>query len=192
MSIQAWNDAADHFVAARSPTIGVATVRNWASSLVAGGDVLDLGCGHGEPLAVALHAEGYRVHGVEGSARLAAKFSERLPDCPILCEPVETSGLFGRTFDGVLAVGLMFLLPPSMQQALIRKVAASLAPHGRFLFTSPSQAVRWFDNLTGLESVSLGRDVYQRVLMDSGLRVAGEYTDEGENHYYDCIRALPG
>lgn len=42
--------------------------------------------------------------------------------------------------------------------------------------------------LTDRQSVSLGRTVYVNTLEEQGLRLVGEYTDEGENHYYDFQR----
>ncbi len=107
------------------------------------------------------------------------------------CEPAEESGFFGRTYDGVVAVGLLFLLPPEAQQALIRRVGAALKPGGRFLFTAPVQAAVWADATTGRPSVSLGDDACRRTLTEAGLDVAGEHVDEGGNHYYDAVRATP-
>jgi len=69
--------------------------------------------------------------------------------------------LFGRTFDGVMAWGLIFLLEPGAQVKLIHKVAAALKPGGRFLFTSPQRVCKWADCITGHTSISLGSDGYR-------------------------------
>jgi hypothetical protein len=74
----------------------------------------------------------------------------------------EESSFFGRTYDGVVAVGLLFLLEEDVQRALINKVAAVTKPGGRFLFTAPLQKVAWRDLTTGRESVSLGDEEYRR------------------------------
>src|SRR5688572_23754660 len=42
-----YEERAEQLRAGRSPVIGVATVRTWASGLATGAAVLDLGCGHG-------------------------------------------------------------------------------------------------------------------------------------------------
>jgi hypothetical protein len=60
-------------------------------------------------------------------------------------------GYFGRQFDGVIAIGLMFLLPPAAQTQLLQRIPGALKP-------------------------------------GAGLSLMGEYTDEGENHYYDFLR----
>lgn len=166
--------------------IGAETVRRWARSLPRGGAVLDLGCGSGAPIAVALSDEGLLVHGVDASPSLTAAFRRRLPQAQVACEAVEGSRLFGRTFDGVIAVGLLFLLPADAQRGLIHKVAAALRPGGSFLFTAPAQVCAWADVLTGQASRSLGAEGYQATLAEAGLLMVGEHEDEGGNHYYEA------
>jgi 2-polyprenyl-3-methyl-5-hydroxy-6-metoxy-1,4-benzoquinol methylase len=168
--------------------IGVANVRAWARALPCGASILDLGCGSGVPISRALIEDGFSVYGVDASATMVAAFRDRFPQAPVACEAVEHSAFFSRTFDGVIAWGLMFLLPAEVQQAVIRKVAAALNPGGRFLFTSPEQACTWADALTGLPSLSLGGEAYKAALHSAGLTLVGQYRDEGDNHYYDAAR----
>ena len=169
-------------------SVGIATIRAWARSLPPGAPILDLGCGHGLPISMALMNDGFVVYGVDASPSLIAEFRRRFPRAQAACEPVEGSRFFNRTFDGALAVGLMFLLPAVAQRELIRRVASALNPGGRFLFTSPAQACTWTDMLTGHESLSLGLEEYHAVLSKAGLTLAGEHVDEGGNHYFDACR----
>lgn len=175
---------AEEFVRARSPKIGLATVREWAQGLSPGAAILDLGCGHGAPLAVGLRADGFRIFGVDASPTLLKKFQERLPEAAVECSGVEEARLFDRRFEGVLAWGLLFLLTPEAQRAVIGKVAGVLEAGGAFLFTAPREAMSWNDAMTGLRSVSLGREEYARVLAGFGLELVGNAEDEGENYYY--------
>lgn len=170
--------------------IGAATVQRWARSLPTGGAVLDLGCGSGVPISAALAEAGLDVYGIDASSTLIDAFRRRFPDAHVACESIEDSPFFGRTFDGVVAVGLVFLLSVEAQRRLLRRIAAALEPDGRFLFTSPTQACTWVDVLTGRESRSLGAEGYAAVFADVGLALVGECQDEGENHYYDT-RAIP-
>ena len=179
-----YQEAADQFMFARDDWIGVATLREWAQTLPPGASILDLGCGHGVPVSQTLIAEGFSVYGVDASSTLLAAFRERFPHSPAECCAVEDSDFFRRTFDGVVAVGLMFLLPAETQAVVIHKVAKALWPGGKFLFTSPEQRVTWRDILTGRESISLGRERYQQILSAAGLVLLGEGVDEGDNHYY--------
>lgn len=132
--------------------------------------------------------DGFVVHGVDGSPSLTDAFRRRFPDAQLACEPIERSNFFGRTFDGVVAVGLLFLLGEDAQRDLIRRVASVVNPGGRFMFTSPVQACTWTDVLTGRPSRSLGADEYEATLAEAGLVLVGEYQDEGDAHYYDARR----
>jgi 2-polyprenyl-3-methyl-5-hydroxy-6-metoxy-1,4-benzoquinol methylase len=179
-----YEEAAEVFMSSRNPRIGAATVRDWSQTLPPGSSVLDLGCGHGVPISRALIEEGFNVYGVDASAKLIAAFRKRYPHAQAECSAVEDSEFFGRTFDGGVAWGLMFLLPADVQSAVIGKVAGALNPSGKFLFTSPKEPVTWRDALTGRESISLGAEAYQQILRAEGLVLVGEQLDEGGNHYY--------
>ena len=154
----------------QSPT-GLAIVREWAASLPRGGSVLDVGAGSGEPLTAALIEEGFDVSAVDASPTMVASFQRRFPGVEVACEPAEHSRFFDRTFDGVLAIGLVFLLPAERQRELLRRMAAALKPEGRLLFSAPRQVCVWDDLLTGQASSSLGADEYRRIIAGSGLHL---------------------
>ncbi len=164
-------------------SIGVATVLQWAQGLPPGASVLDLGCGSGLPLGKALAERGFRLYGVDASPTLAAAYQQLLPQAQVVCARLEDAEFFRRQFAGVLCVGVLFLLPEAAQRQLFSKVAAALSPGGSWLFSAPAQACRWVDVLTGLESVSLGMDIYQQLLQQAGLQLQAQYQDEGGNHY---------
>jgi SAM-dependent methyltransferase len=179
--------AADFIHLGRASLIGVKVVAGWADRLPRGSAVLDLGCGPGGPRSAPLHTRG-AVWAIDASPSLLRAYQERFPAAQVACEPAEASALFGRRFDGVLAWGLLFLLPTAGQEQVIARVAGALAPGGRFLFTAPRQAVSWADNSTGRESVSLGARRYRALFGEVGLALQGEHEDDGENHYYDTIK----
>jgi 2-polyprenyl-3-methyl-5-hydroxy-6-metoxy-1,4-benzoquinol methylase len=178
---------ADEFAGRRRAAgIGLATIRRWARQLRPGSTVLDLGCGSGDPVARELSRLGFAVAGIDASPSLIAAFHRQLPDAPWACEAVEASTFFGRRFDAILAVGLMFLLSHETQQTVIGKVGDALETGGRFLFTAPREACEWMDALTGRRSVSLGARRYESLLLEAGLAVTETWIDEGENHYFSC------
>jgi SAM-dependent methyltransferase len=168
----------------RSGAIGVKEMRKWATTLPRAGSVIDLGCGLGFPLTSVLVEEGLQVFGVDATPSFVAAFQRNLPGTPIICEFVLESRLFGRTFDAVLSVGLMFLLKAEEQHRLIQK----LVPGGRLLFTATAKPAAWNDAMTGLESISLGAEEYRKLLESAGISVAEEYEDAGENHYFDAVK----
>lgn len=169
--------------------IGVNEVRQWARTLPCGAAVIDLGCGPGLPITEVLVAEKLNVFGVDAAPSFVEAFRRNLPGVPVACEAVQYSRFFDRTFDGVLAWGLIFLLSPEDQRRLIQRIVGILVPGGRLLFTSPAEPIIWNDAMTGLESRSLGAEEYRKLLSEVGLLVTREYEDEGQNHYYDVLKA---
>jgi SAM-dependent methyltransferase len=189
-----YEGVAAEFLAGRgrapSTAIGTRVVRSWARTLTPRATVLELGCGTGLPITKVLLDEGLSVYAVDAAPTLVAAFRRNFPEIPVVCESVEDSLFFERTFDAVLAWGLIFLLAADEQRRLLRKIGTILVPGGRLLFTSCAgvEPLVWNDAMTGLESRSLGAAEYQRELAAVGLSVIGEYVDEGENHYYDVLK----
>ena len=186
---------AQEFLAIRGSThstgIGVPEVREWARTLPNRAAVIDLGCGPGLPITEVLVAQGLNVFALDASPTLVQAFRRNLPNVPIVCEAVQESTFFGRTFDGVLAWGLMFLLRAEEQRRFIQSFADILEPGGRVLFTSPMPPAVWKDEMTGLESRSLGGHEYRKQLSSVGLCVTKEYEDVGQNHYLEAVKLQP-
>ena len=178
--------AAD-FIAARSG-IGARAVERWARAhLRPGGQVLDLGCGHGFPVSWVLSKHEVEVFGIDASPTLVAEFRRRWPGLTVRCEDVLESDLYGRAFDAVTMIGLVFLFSPADQERLIGRAARALKPGGRLLFTAPAQVHEWDDVLTGQRLRSLGEARYAAILRENGLRLVDSFTDAGGNHYVDAV-----
>ena len=171
----------------RSNGIGVKAVREWARALPHGAAVIDLGCGAGFPITDVLVTEGLNVYAIDASPSFIEAFRRNLPGIPVACEAVEDSTFFDRTFDAVIAWGLMFLLPAEEQRRLIQRVADILVLGGRLLFTSEYEPLVWNDAMTGLESRSLGAVEYRSQLTAVGLLVTREYEDVG-GYYFDALK----
>lgn len=179
-----YEQLAETFIEARNRSIGIATVREWSTTLPPGSSILDLGCGHGVPLSEVLINNGFAVYGIDASPTLISAFRQQFPKAHAECSAVEDSELFHRTFDAAIAWGLMFLLPAEVQKIVIGKVARALSPGGKFLFTSPREPLTWLDALTKRKSISLGVEEYEKILRANGLTLVEETLDEGDNHYY--------
>ncbi|WP_194362509.1 class I SAM-dependent methyltransferase [Rufibacter sediminis] len=151
--------------------------------------VLDLGCGTGIPISKVLLEEGMTVYGVDASPTLVNAFRQHFPHSPVICESVENSSFFQRKFDGVIAWGLLFLLPKQAQEKVIEKVSDTLEIGGKFLFTAPAEKTQWKDVLTGYHSISLGAKTYKEIVAASGLSLIEEFEDEGRNHYYITVKS---
>jgi SAM-dependent methyltransferase len=183
-----YEEHAERFMRWRHARIGLDVVREWARELRLGAAVLELGCGHGVVSQVLVDA-GVTLYAVDASPTLLRAFQERFPAVETECAAAEESRYFNRTFDAVVAVGLVFLLPDKVQRSVLARVANALNPGGRLLFTAPQQACTWMDDLTGLESRSLGAAEYERILRERGLEILPGCFDEGENYYFSAKRA---
>lgn len=186
-SAEAYEASAHEFLHGRDPSsIGTQVVDQWARSLRRGATVIELACGGGYPISRVLDAAGRKLWAVDSSPTLLSEFQSRFPNIPVQCARVQESDFFGRNFDGVIAIGLLFLLPESDQIDLIARVAEILVPNGRFLFMAPIQVGIWKDLNTGVECSSLGQERYSELLRNAGFCVLATYTDKGENNYYDA------
>ncbi|HTI08143.1 MAG TPA: class I SAM-dependent methyltransferase [Puia sp.] len=170
--------------------IGSSVARAWARNFNIGSVVLDLGCGTGIPVTKILLEAGLNAYAVDASPKMVEDFRQNFPNVPVACESVERSSFFNRPFDGIIAVGLMFLLSEETQQALIPKMAAALNPGGKLLFTAPLDKVEWKDVMTEKDSRSLGAEQYRHLVSVSGLSIGEEFNDEGGNHYFSGIRRV--
>ena len=167
-------------------------MRDWAASLDPGAEVLEIGCGAGVPVSSALVDAGLKLWAVDASPSLLRIFRSRFPDVPARCEPAENSDFFARAYDAAISIGLLFLLDEPAQRGLIRRVAGTLRPDGRFLFSAPLEAGSWPDLVTGRESLSLGRERYEEALSFCGLRLIRTCRDEQDNNYYEAQRVESG
>jgi cyclopropane fatty-acyl-phospholipid synthase-like methyltransferase len=168
--------------------IGQKTVRIWAAQLPPNANVLDLGCGTGWPISLALTEAGLTLYGLELSSTLFTAFQQNFPQAHSRCEDIRSSDFFAQQFEGIVALGVLFLFTPHEQQALIQKIAQHLQHKGQFLFTAPAQKHRWADVMTGQALESLGKKAYLALFKKFGLQLLHLGIDEGGNHYYQGVK----
>ena len=182
-----YEEYAEIFMRARNLKIGLSVMRKWASQLAPGSELLELGCGHGVISQVLLEA-GVKLSVVDASPTLLREFQNRFPDVEVECSTAQRSELLRRKYDGVVAWGLIFLLPETDQRSVLRRAADALRPNGRLVITAPNEALTWKDSITEMPSLSLGATVYEALLRDRGLDVSSGVIDEGGNCYYEGIK----
>lgn len=179
---------AEDFLRARSAT-GANLVQTWAERLPTKSDILDVGAGFGWPITERLIEAGHRVSAIEPSPRLAKAFQDRFPDVALSREPSQTSPFLNQTYGGIVAVGLIFLLPKDEQRELLQRMTRALKPGGHLLFSAPEPVCAWDDVLTGQRSSSLGFSTYRAVLKDAGCEWVRSNRDSGGNHFIEARKA---
>lgn len=107
----------------------------FVANLPAGADVLDLGCGGGDPVASHLHAQGLRVTGVDSSPTMISLCRRRLPGHEWIVADMRKLSL-GRRFAGVLAWDSFFHLDHDSQRAMFAIFAAHASSGAMLMFNT--------------------------------------------------------
>ena len=105
------------------------------SMIPAGGSILDIGCGMGEPIASYFIANGHSLTGVDAAPGLIALCQERLAEHDWITADMRTLDL-GMRFDGVLAWHSFFHLAHEPQRRMFEIFAAHAEPGAPLMFTS--------------------------------------------------------
>ncbi|AQR75443.1 class I SAM-dependent methyltransferase [Sphingomonas sp. LM7] len=100
-----------------------------------GGQVLDLGCGAGEPIARYLIDRNRELTGIDASERMITLARTRFGRHRWICADMRGVEVEGP-FHGVIAWDSIFHLRPEEQAEMVVKVARLLAPDGAFLFNT--------------------------------------------------------
>ncbi|MBX9624640.1 MAG: class I SAM-dependent methyltransferase [Gemmataceae bacterium] len=112
--------------------------RVWVDRLVGplapGAAVLDVGCGCGEPVAAYLAGRGFRVTGLDGSARMLDHARRAVPAGVFVHGDMRTADP-GGPFDAAVAWDSVFHLPPADQTRMFARLAGWLVPGGRLLIS---------------------------------------------------------
>jgi SAM-dependent methyltransferase len=180
---------ADWYAAERVDQTGVPETVALAQSLPPGARVADIGCGNGVPLTKALLDAGVHVVGVDSSPRMLARFSRNHPTTPAVRAVIQALPFADASFEGAVAWGVMFHLPPDEAIAAIAGVSRLLKRGGSFLFTAgdlEGGSDAHVDTMNGVEFryYSFSIEGYRSILADHGLALLDFHKDKGENGYY--------
>ncbi|HEX8257745.1 MAG TPA: methyltransferase domain-containing protein [Allosphingosinicella sp.] len=159
--------------------------RRWldkfADLLPQGAQILDIGCGGGEPLARHLIERGYRLAGIDASPPLIETCRDRFPDHDWHVADMRELAL-GRQFDGLLAWDSFFHLAPADQRRMFPIFRGHAAPGAALLFTSGpahGEAIGSFEG-EPLYHGSLDPDEYRDLLARSGFTVVAHQVEDPE------------
>lgn len=139
----------------------------------AGGTVLDVGCGSGEPIARYVLGTGRQVVGVDSSPTLIDICRTRMPEGEWIVSDMRELAL-RRRFDGILAWDSFFHLTPDDQRGMFPRFAAHARPGAALMFTSGgARAGEVIAEFCGepLYHSSLGPAEYKALLAANGFAV---------------------
>jgi ubiquinone/menaquinone biosynthesis C-methylase UbiE len=97
-------------------------------------EVLDLGCGCGDPVASKL-AIGHHVTGVDFSSEQIRRAKESVPSATFIEADIASLRLDASRFDAIVAFYVIFHLPRAEQLELLSSIRRWLKPGGYFLAT---------------------------------------------------------
>lgn len=145
----------------------------------AGGTILDLGCGSGEPIARYLIESGYRVVGVDSAPSLIQMCRARFPGSEWMVADMRELDL-GRRFDGILAWDSFFHLGMDEQRAQFARFASHSLSGAPLMFTSGPAAGEAIGSYWGepLYHASLGPGEYERLLAANGYVVQAHVAED--------------
>lgn len=151
----------------------------FTETIPAGGPVLDIGCGAGEPIARYLSERGYAVTGVDSSSAMVAMFEARLPHQTALVADMRALHL-GQLFHGVLAWDSFFHLNHEDQRRMFAVFRAHAAPRAMLMFTSGPSHGEAIGSLEGepLYHASLDAAEYRQLLDQQGFAVVANVADD--------------
>lgn len=179
------NDAADNIVGLYDRNAGLwdslrgkslfeaAWLDRFLSSIPAGGTILDIGCGSGEPIARHFVERGYRVTGIDSSDKLIGLCRERMPDHRWHVADMRRFS-FDETFDGLIAWDSFFHLTADDQRAMFPVFRAHASPGAHLIFTSGPAHGEAIGEFAGepLYHASLAPEEYRGLLTENGFEVA--------------------
>lgn len=145
----------------------------------AGGTVLDVGCGSGEPIARYLIDRGLGVVGVDASPSMIDLCRARFPDSEWLVIDMRELEL-ERGFEGILAWDSFFHLGIDDQRGMFSRFARHARRGAPLMFTSGPAEGEAIGSCFGesLYHASLGIEEYRRLLSANGFVVKEQVTQD--------------
>ena len=138
----------------------------------AGGHILDVGCGNGQPIAEYFIDRGYRLTGVDGAMAMRDRARQRFPRQRWLHQDMRTLRL-AETFDGLIAWDSFFHLTRDDQRSMFEVFSRHTHTGSALMFTSgPADGIAMgiFEG-EALYHASLAPDEFRALLHRHGFEI---------------------
>lgn len=151
------------------------------------GDVLDIGCGCGVPVARSLAVAGHRVTGVDISDVQIERARSLVPDATFIRADATALDLPDESFDAVVCLYALIHMPLDRQPRLLHGIARWLRPGGRLLATTGQDAWtgtqdNWLGGPAAMWWSHTDAATYRAWLHESGLEVTDQrFIPEGDS-----------
>lgn len=169
----------------------LALVDRLISNLSPGDQVLDAGCGPGEPIAAYVSKRGFRVVGIDGSPRMIELAREALPDVTFLLGDMRTTDPDGP-FDALIAWDSVFHLPRDEHRDIFARFHSWLRPRGRMLISlGGSSAPGYTSEMLGETFFYSGHEPGDalRILESVGFRIEHWELDDASSRGHIAVLA---
>lgn len=123
------------------------------------GNLLDLGCGAGEPFARFFVDRGWAVTGVDFSRQQLALAAKYVPEMKTIRADMRDIEFAPDDFEAITAIYSLFHIPSSGHAALFAKFHRWLRPQGKMLFTYATKEYTGSDEFDGYKEF-LGQELY--------------------------------
>jgi len=156
----------------RSDSIGVATVSRYIDTLGWDSSVLDMGCGTGKPIAMAIAGKVRAYTGVDVSPDMASAFRRALPTATCIVADLAAVDLGSTMYDLCFSWGALCHLEPEDQRSALAKAICHTKPGGLILFTGSAEK-GMCDGYVGPHQIchySLGAAAYDDVFVSQGCK----------------------
>ncbi len=149
MNINSYNKIIDNWVQARNNSIINKPIIDFADKININGNILDIGCGTGLPIAKYLSDRNFSIIGIDTSDKMLeiAKYNRIENAQFLLCDFFNFDS--NERFDGIIAWDSLFHLPKQRQKDIYEKVYNLLNPSGFFLFTHGKDEDEHVDEMFG-------------------------------------------
>lgn len=139
--------------------------------LPAGSEILDAGCGAGEPIAKFLIDKGFKVTGIDSSQNMLEICRSRFPEHSWVRMDMRRISL-NKKFAGIIAWDSFFHLNQMEQRDTLTQFSRMLLPGGSLLLTVGPEDGEALGSVNG-ETVyhsSLAPEEYRQILFSNGLQ----------------------
>ena len=160
----------------------------FSSPLPPGGDVLDVGCGAGVPVARFLVDAGFRVTGVDVSSSMLKLARVHVPSANFIKMDMRQLKFDADCFDGICAFYSLFHVPREEHLQVLIGFNRLLRQDGVLLFSSGRDAWEGIEDFHGARMFWSHPDgeVTRQLVIDAGFAVLMSEVQEhgGEKHYW--------